>query len=280
MRYLELPPHPGLASHVRCYWFLQGRAGVSAMGAPADPVLPDGRPELVFNLGDPASHRPADGSPRAQPLNMLVGQITRPFVFEPVGCVHFVGTRFTAAGAFAVFGLPMDEITNGWIDAEDLWPGTAELASRLSEANTPRRQAACLDAALRKRLARRGAMGAVSAVTAAAGLIEKSGGRLAVDGMASAVGLSGRQLARRFRAEVGIGPKRLSRITRFQAALRCVTGVDGISLAEVALRCGYYDQAHLVRDFGELAGASPGAFLAERHPLADHFTEASLRRDA
>lgn len=272
MRYLELPPHPTLTPHVRCYWFLEGR-GSSGPEAPTDPVLPDGCPELVLNLGDPAVYQSTDGPTDVQPSAMLVGQITRPFAFEPGLRIDFVGVRFTPAGAHALLGLPMHEITDGYVDADGLWPRISEARSRLSEISAPRGVAVCLDAALRDRLARRRAE--ATAVSAAASLIEKSGGGLTVDGLAGAVGLSARQLARRFREEVGIGPKHLSRIRRFQTVLRLLNS-PGISLAEAALASGYYDQAHLTRDFRELAGASPAAFLSCRHPLAEHFTGAPL----
>jgi AraC-like DNA-binding protein len=99
--------------------------------------------------------------------------------------------------------------------------------------------------------------------------VRASGGRTSVDELARAVGLSARQLERRFRARVGLGPKLLARITRFQHAFRLARRTP--NLAEVAARAGYFDQAHLVRDFRQFAGAAPSRFLAREHELARQF---------
>ena len=77
MHYRELAPDPTLRHLVRCFWFLTGDG---TAGAPGEPALPDGSPELIISLGDPFRAFIAPGAPVVQPLMMLVGQITRPFV--------------------------------------------------------------------------------------------------------------------------------------------------------------------------------------------------------
>jgi len=60
-----------------------------------------------------------------------------------------------------------------------------------------------------------------------------------------------------FRAYVGISPKTMARIFRFQTALAQLTSDPKCTLAEVAARCGYYDQPHFVREFKRFAGTAP-----------------------
>jgi AraC-like DNA-binding protein len=95
----------------------------------------------------------------------------------------------------------------------------------------------------------------------------RTGGTVAVTQLASDIGWSRQHLARRFDAEFGLGPKLAARIVRFGRARRMLQSTPPfITIAQVAASCGYYDQAHLDRDFAALAGCSPTAWMAEELP--------------
>lgn len=119
---------------------------------------------------------------------------------------------------------------------------------------------------LADRLARTGPGGTPPAVVAAWRRLERSGGRLGVGALADDMGLDRRRLARVFRAELGVAPKVAARLIRFDAARRDVAaaavGPGPSDLSAVALRHGYYDHAHLVREFTALAGLAPTAWVA------------------
>ena len=115
------------------------------------------------------------------------------------------------------------------------------------------------------------------AIKLAARIVE-SAGRVSVDQLATAAGISSRQLERRFLREIGIGPKLLGRILRFQQVFRAVERVDS-AWASIAVECGYYDQAHLIRDFSQFAGQTPAVLLAERSALTEAFTRKTRMSD-
>ena len=96
-------------------------------------------------------------------------------------------------------------------------------------------------------------------------------GRITIDRLASSAGISARQLERRFLGEVGIGPKLFCRILRFQQVFRAVAE-DSAGWAALAIDCGYYDQAHLIRDFQEFAHQTPAVLLAQTDGLTEAFT--------
>ena len=73
-------------------------------------------------------------------------------------------------------------------------------------------------------------------------------------------------LFRRFGHEFGLGPKLAGRVIRFERARHMLSAPSFVTIAQVAASCGYYDQAHLNRDFAELAGCSPTAWMAEELP--------------
>jgi AraC-like DNA-binding protein len=95
-----------------------------------------------------------------------------------------------------------------------------------------------------------------------------SGGKTSVGDLASEIGYSRPHLARRFRNEFGLRPKLAARVVRFDQARRMLQAVPSlVSFAQVAASCGYYDQAHLYRDFAELAGCTPMELLREEVPF-------------
>jgi AraC-like DNA-binding protein len=239
VEYREFVPRSPLRDYVRCIWTLRSKGGG------LERVLPDGTCEIVLNRGDPFRH---DG--RVQPRAMVVGQMPRFMEIEPTGAVELVGIRFRPGGLFPFLSAPMSELTGGWADLGDI---DRRLRRELEGVRGP-------EEALLERL--RPANGAVAAAVAA---IERGGRR--IDRIARDLALHPRRLERMFRREVGVAPKLLARIARFQGVLR-----GSGDWATVAQACGYYDQAHLIRDFKEFAGEPPTAYFGRRHPMSDAFT--------
>mgnify|MGYP001362498844 CR=1 FL=1 len=257
MDYREHPPAAPLRRLVRSYWFLTGRAGVDEPAA--DPALPDGSPELIINLGDPFRALSADGHAVLQPLTMLVGQITRPFSVAPTGRVDLVAARLEAFGAAGLWPR-VASLTDRWADGEAIpHARLAEAREALSKATTLEHRLTILDHHL---------LGVFAAakqpdwrVESAVNAIRATGGAEPLERIAADVGTTPRNLQRLFAAQVGIPPKLLARITRFQRVF-AAWRTDPASLSRVAVGCGYFDQSHLVRDFRDFAGTAPAAFLA------------------
>jgi AraC-like DNA-binding protein len=88
-----------------------------------------------------------------------------------------------------------------------------------------------------------------------------AGGTVPVAALTAEVGWSARYLTDRFRTEIGLKPKEAARVTRFDRARRRL--VPGVRLADVAAGAGYFDQAHLAREFRALAGCPPSQWLAD-----------------
>jgi AraC-like DNA-binding protein len=176
-----------------------------------------------------------------------------------------VAFELTPLGCRALLGLPAGALWNLSIEAGDvLGRAAAELRERLHEAEGwPARFAACDDVLGRLLRPERAV---APELHEAWRLVVASGGCLAVADVATEVGWSRRQLARRFSGELGLSPKLASRVVRFERARRMLQLPARPSLAEVAAACGYYDQPHLNRDFAELAGCPPGEWLSAEVP--------------
>lgn len=276
MRYEEFHPPEPLSKLVKCVWIMESTAGGSDKH---ERIVPDGCTEIVFNLADPFEQLCADGSRERQPLTLLVGQMQRPVLIGPTGRVHLLGIRFWPAGAHPLLRIPQNEIANQVLNLDCVLGGFArELQSRIAEANSVTERMRVVHAALCERL--NDVRNEDRAVFAATRFILRTGGRLSIRELAFRIGINPRTLDRRFNECVGVSPKSLSRIVRFQQVLRMVqanaieweTGAQ--DWARVAVECGYYDQPHFIREFKTFAGKEPTSYFAEENAMSDHFTAA------
>jgi AraC-like DNA-binding protein len=182
------------------------------------------------------------------------GLSDRPIDTEFVGEAGGVQIDLTPLGARRVLGLPMDELTNRVVALEDvLGRGARELVERLHDAEGWDERFALLDAALLRRV--NAGPEPAPEVAWSFGRLAAADGRLAVGPLADEVGWSRRHFAARWRRDVGMGPKAVARVLRFERALRLLR--EGHGLADVAYDCGYADQPHLNREFRTLAGGPP-----------------------
>jgi AraC-like DNA-binding protein len=255
MRYREIKPAGAVGRFVKCYWTLEHDASVSA----PQRVVPDGRCELILNLGQPYQSRTERGW-KAQPRCFFMGQITGPLVLRASGAARMFGIRFHSHTAGRFLGVLMPELTDAATSLDDISP-------RLFRALNGVDEISALDRILEPRARR--VEGNDGLLSLALGALESPELR-SVRQVAAQTGLSARQFERRFSAAVGIPPKLFARIGRFQRVFPAVES-EKSGWADAALQCGYYDQAHLIRDFREFAGKAPTALLASQTDLAWHF---------
>jgi AraC-like DNA-binding protein len=189
--------------------------------------------------------------------------------------VELLGIRFAPGGTLPFLPVPPGELTDRIIPLDELARAWAEeLCASLEAVRTWQEKFSVVEAVLIRRLCA-ASLPRVSLQPGLARLV-RSGGRLSVEQLAADLGLSHRQLQRRFLQEVGLGPKLLGRILRFQQVFRAVEQ-PGTDWASVALECGYYDQAHLIRDFRQFAGQTPAVLFEDLSRLTELFTRKRRR---
>ena len=268
MHYKEFHPIAPLNRFVECVWTLSSPEPV--IEAQVERILPDGCVELILNFGSRITQHTGSKTD-IQPRNFLVGQMTGPVLISPAGDVDLLGIRFRPGGAFPFIQIPMNEISDQVVELGSL--SSVLEHQLLSACNLAATSAARVEAVVASLAERLPVVQDVN-LMAIAELVVKSGGMRSVDHLAQDAGISCRQLERRFLRGIGLGPKVLSRILRFQQVFRAVERADN-SWAAVALECGYYDQAHLIRDFNQFAQQSPKVLFAEFSPLTESFTRKS-----
>lgn len=271
LRYVERRPRPELRAYLECVWEVSSSQPVPASKRAPERVVPDGCPEVIVHLGDRFA-RDVGWRWVVQPRAFLAGTLTRPWRLRPGRRVRTVGMRLRPGAATALFRLVMADASDREVPLADL-AGPAEaraLAGGLREARGTTRRFDVAERWLMARLAtsparRETAVPAVSAIL-------KARGRMPIRDVAIALGWSGRRLERAFERDVGIRPKLYARIVRLNAVLATLDDAERARAVDLALDAGYFDQAHLLRDFRALAGRTPGAGRETDGEMARHFT--------
>ncbi|WP_433075515.1 helix-turn-helix domain-containing protein [Dactylosporangium sp. CA-052675] len=227
--------------------------------------LPSPYLTLIITLDRPlrvAAH-PDPAAPPGQYDTLIGGLHTTPALIEQVGGSAGIQVALSPLGARALLGLPAGELAGADLHGTDvLGPLAAELRERVGLAADWPARFRVVD----ELLTRRAVPGLLPApeVAFAWRRLCASGGAVGPAELAGETGWSGRYLARRFAVEIGLSPKVAARVARFDRARRLLQDSAGARpLAELAVACGYYDQAHLTREFAALAGLPPARWWAE-----------------
>jgi AraC-like DNA-binding protein len=263
MVYLQKAPSPHLRSWVRTLWYC--RAAESPHRR--ERVLPNGCMQIIFNLSRSyLTDCGEDGNEnRRLPRAIVTGARARYAFVDTADLEENVGICLRPGGFAGLFRERADLFFERSIDLDDVWGGTF-LTDRLCEAPTPVEKLRTLEAFLTRHLhppTRRSEL-----VAHAMHLFR--GKDLRIAECARAVGVSERRLSQVFREQVGMSPKMWHRMRRFQTTVRALhSGVD-VPWAELALRCGYYDQSHFANDFRAFSGINPTTYSVHRGPWQNH----------
>ena len=249
-------------------------SGYREAGAP--PARHRGLPSpwltLIVTLDEPLTigEHPDPRQPASQHQVLVGGLHTAPAVVTHDGRQSGIQLGLTPQGARVLLGAPAGTLAGLDLEGEEvIGRFAAELQDRVRSAGSWPDRFAVLDALLSARAGPTGPIRDAIApeVAYAWQTLLATRGAVSVAGLAQHTGWSARHLDNRFRAEIGLTPKAAARVIRFDRARRMLTRRvgDGGSpaLADLAVASGYYDQAHLAREFRGLAGCPPSRWLAE-----------------
>jgi AraC-like DNA-binding protein len=229
--------------------------------------LPSPYLTLIFTLDEPLTivAHPDPGQPPGEYGTLLGGLHSVPALITHAGAQSGIQVALRPLGARALLGLPAGELAALDLPAEAVLGGVcAELREKLQSAAGWPERFAVLDEILLRRAAH---ADVAPEVGWAWRQLLREGGALRVSELAAGTGWSGRHLTSRFRAEIGLTPKAAARVIRFDRArkrlVNQLTAGGDYLLADLAADCGYFDQAHLAREFRALAGCPPSQWLAE-----------------
>lgn len=268
-------PAPRLRRHVLGYCGYEEET----VGFTTRRELPSGEVVMILGFGPEIETRYPHLGRAVTNRSFVAGMHDTHCLVATPGNQAGIQVNLTPLGAHLMLGVPMHELTNRVVGLEDLLGAEAGLlVERLYGAGDWEARFALLDDALERRLD--AARPASPDVAWAWRRMVDSGGRLPVGRLCDELGCSRRHIGRRFQEQIGVAPKTLARLLRFERAVHLLGHRDGasaidarersdgrsMSWGEIALDCGYFDQAHMNRDFRQFAGASPGELVASMLP--------------
>jgi AraC-like DNA-binding protein len=227
---------------------------------------PGPRAPLIFNFGPPVSVRaPTDGGDWARHAEGFVAGLHDTYALvESSGTQSGFEVYLTPVGAGLVTGVPMRYLKGRIVALEDLFGASAGLVrEQLLETDGWERRFELVDRFLLARVSE--AAAPPPSLEWALSRLHSTRGAVEIGSLTEELGCSRRYLIGVFNDHVGLPPKLFARILRFEHALE-LAEEGGIGWAEIAQRCGYYDQAHMIGDFQQFTGHAPNAYLALKLP--------------
>ncbi|MEJ7703004.1 MAG: AraC family transcriptional regulator [Geodermatophilaceae bacterium] len=230
--------------------------------------LPSRSMTLIVSLADPIRvlSMPDPGASPKEFTGLISGLHAGPVTIAADRFQFGIHIELTPWAAGALLGHPAGAIAGDVYDLADIMGArAADLIDRVREAPDWAARFAAPDQILGAPAHRQCAP--EPEVTHAWNLLLHTGGRIPVQELADHVGWSRRQFGERFRRELGLTPKAAGRVIRFQRSHLALTRPERPELADIAAVCGYADQAHLTREWRDLAGQTPTAWMAAELPF-------------
>jgi AraC-like DNA-binding protein len=262
VKYCEYRPHAILQDTVKCLWIHEGTYSADQIQA----ITPDGCVELIFNFGSPYRLL-ATTPPRALPRAVVVGFQKQTIPISVEGTVKVVAARLFAWGALALLQEEIGALTGAVTALGAGWDTLQErLACQVRHGHYEQASKILEDFLLQKTLTRACDL---TLVQTAAQLLYQSGGQCRIEEVAAYCQASVRQLERGFRRVIGASPKFFARTLRFEQAQRCLLFDPETDLTRLAQRCGYFDQAHFIKEFRAFTSHTPSQYARQTRRMQE-----------
>ena len=248
---------PPLDSFINLLWASKGQPSFAK-----ERILPDGCASLLFNFSGTINARSADQNISLP--NCFISGVTSTYFDLSYSDLHEqVGIIFKPHGAFALFNIPMSEFHNAAVDVHLIIKHVfREVFEKMQQTTSLEQRLSLLNSFLIKQLSTKTMEPSIPYLTA---LLQTN---INVTQLADRVGFSQQHVSRLFRKHIGVSPKMIQRILRFQNAVNLIKQAPG-SLTYTGYTANYYDQSHFINEFQSLGGISPGKLFDHHSDTID-----------
>ena len=268
MSYNIVKPSPILSKFVKHYWALENCTPEGKEHLQR--IVPCGLTELIFYLGD----KP-ESTDRNKPISdytLLSGQLNNYYDIKVTGHLSLFSVIFQPHGLSQFFDLPIKELFNQNVPLKYLLGDSiSELETKLYKAQSFAEKITIAEHFLFERLNKYSPSYHFNRIEHSINLINQSKGQVDIKFLASETCFSRKQYERTFADFVGASPRQFLKIVRFQHTIHEKSKNKNASLTNLAHRCGYYDQSHMINDFLKLSGLTPKQYFNECEPFSDYF---------
>jgi AraC-like DNA-binding protein len=268
MYYHHRVPRPPLDAFVASIWLFRDGPRRHAL----ERVLPTGAAQLIVNLKEDRTRLYDPAPPHRCSTTagtILVGVQSRYQIIDTSEQEYVAGVAFRPGGTAAFVRVPAYETRDADRPLESLWgrQRIADLREQLLESDQPDAQLDVIENALGEMLQPTGVHPAIAFALAA---FNRAPLTANIGAVTDAIGMSAKRFIERFKTQVGVSPKHYCRIRRFQRALARAHRGHPVDWPQVALECGYYDQAHFIHEFRSFSGLTPTGYQASRTVFQNH----------
>lgn len=252
-------PNIDLKEFVKRYWTLDGAKENIPL---KNTIVPDGTMKLIFHYGDTYKHHSPNGEITILPKCFLIGQLTKPYVIEPVGITGSFVVQFKPNGFLPFSSIPIIEMENTAVPLDILFGEEGvKLGNQILNASSTSERIQLIEAFLLKKLANKKTIDNI--VKSTLEIIFSSNGQFSVNEFSKSNNINRRQLARKFSSAIGLSPKQIAKTIRIQSTLKVLLNQEITSLTDLAYENEYFDQAHFIKEFKEFTGLTPKEFYGD-----------------
>jgi AraC-like DNA-binding protein len=253
VKYNEYRPHVILQDTVKCFWIHEGTYAADSVQS----ITPDGCVELIFNFGSPYLLLTTT-PPCVLPSAIIVGFQRKTLPISVDGTVKVVAARLFAWGALALLQEEISALTGAVTALGTGWDTlTQRLEDQVKQGRYEEASTTLQDFLIQRALVRGYNL---KLVQSAAKLLHHTRGQCRIEELADYCHASVRQLERGFQRAIGVSPKFFARTLRFEQAQRRLMFVPQTDLTQLAYQCGYFDQAHFIKEFRAFTGKTPSEY--------------------
>jgi AraC-like DNA-binding protein len=271
MNVLFIQPEQQLAPYVAFIWVFESSFGVPM--ADSRIIVPDGRAKIILPFGNALCAAVNQNVLTAtQHQIFLIGIQRSPAIIGSTATnTRTIGIELTPKGLYHFFKLTMYELTDHMVSFEDLFgPWGVRLQNRVGDADDPQEKIALLQAGLTHLLEQNQKEYAL--LDHALDLIAQTHGILTIRDLAAQLGYSKRYVDVLFKEHVGVSPKSLASILRFQECYQVLTRQTSPTSLRNSLPAYYYDQPHFIKEFKRFTGFTPHQYQELANEFGKAFT--------
>jgi AraC-like DNA-binding protein len=254
MHYEEFLPHPALRSIVECYWSVRGKSNAFWT------VYPDACMDILFNFGSFIETRSDSGNELSRNVSFVIGNMFVPIQSRAIGNADMFGIRFLPAGMGRILRVPLFELNDASLPLDSVYRAGPE-AEQLQPLND-RERVNLLDRWLLKRVTFSSSK--PEAWEHCLNTIVARSGSVNVYDLSREVGISQKQMERKFAEKVGPTPKQFAQILKFRKLREHLMTRKDESLMNVAFDFDFTDHAHLTKFFRKFARITPTEFASRQ----------------
>ncbi|MBS4041653.1 MAG: AraC family transcriptional regulator [Flavobacteriales bacterium] len=261
MQYHEHQINEPLTEYIQTVWAMESKNDEDIY--PRSLIMPDGIVEIIFHYETPF-YTWQDGKKFLQPENFAVSMMQQYTEIASSGKAGFISVRFFPWGAYHFFDEPVQNFLDRTINATKLWGNdSGKIIKEMKTLNSFEERFKAVEQFLLEKLKQHKKEEAEA--DNAIKLIRQTKGALTIEKVCAETGLSKKQLERKFLATVGIMPKAFSRITRFLNICQNLDEQKNKTLTQITYECGFYDQAHFIKEFKAFSGFTPKEFFEKEN---------------